>query len=92
MDLELVEEPGAEVLLDDVRAARDLHVLVAGSGAGLLERGLDAVGDEREGRPLQLERFARMVREDEDGMAERRLVTPPAVRFRIVLPRARRRC
>ena len=38
VDLKLVEEPGLEVLLDDVRAAGHDHVLVRGSGPGLLER------------------------------------------------------
>ena len=39
-------KPGAQVLLRDVRAAADRDVLVAGRRPRLLERGLDAVGDE----------------------------------------------
>ena len=52
VDLELVEQPGAEVLLRDLGAARDLDVLVAGGLAREVERGLDAVGDEGERRSL----------------------------------------
>ena len=60
--------PAAQVLLDGARAAGDDDVLVAGRGARLLERGLDAVGDEVERRPALLERLARVVGEHEDGV------------------------
>ena len=38
VDLELVDQPGREVLLNDVCAARDGNVLVAGGRASLLTR------------------------------------------------------
>ena len=46
VDLQLVEQPGRERLLHDVRAAGHEHVLLARRRARLLDRGLDAVGDE----------------------------------------------
>ena len=49
VQVELVEQSGGEVLPHGARAAGDRDVLPAGRGrAGLLERGLDPVGDERE--------------------------------------------
>ena len=49
VDLQLVDEAGAEVLLHDVRSAGNGDVPVAGGRASLLQRRLDAVGDEGEG-------------------------------------------
>src|SRR5205085_11720237 len=54
VDAQLVEEAGAEVLLDDVGAARNRDVLVARGRPSLLERRLDPVGDERERGPSLL--------------------------------------
>ena len=46
MQADLVDEAGVEVLLRGIRAAGDCDVLVACRFASLVERGLDAVGDE----------------------------------------------
>ena len=71
VDLKLVEQPGLEVLLGDARAAADRDVLVARGRLGLLERGLDAVGDEGEGRSSLLgHRLAGVVGEDEHRVVE----------------------
>jgi hypothetical protein len=48
-DRELVDEAGAQVLLDRLGAARDADVAVAGDRAGAPQRALDAVADEVEG-------------------------------------------
>src|SRR5215218_847078 len=65
---QLVQLPGLQRLLDDARTAADGDVLFAGRRPSLLERGLDAVGDERErGSALLLERLAGVMRDDEDG-------------------------
>ena len=48
--LELVDGAGAQRFLHRLPAARDEDVAPAGGGAGLLERRLDTVGDERERR------------------------------------------
>src|SRR5439155_1739998 len=81
VDQELVDQPGFQVLLGDVGAAADRDVLVAGRLLGLLERGLDAVGDEGEcGAALLRHRLAGVVGEDEDGMVEWRVLSPPGVR------------
>ncbi len=51
VELQLVDETGGQVLVDDVGAAADEDVLVAGRlGAPGSSAGLDAVGDERERR------------------------------------------
>ena len=47
VDLELVEQAGLQILLDDARTAGQMDVLVAGSRASLLEGSLDAVGRRR---------------------------------------------
>jgi hypothetical protein len=59
MDLNLVEQPGLEVLLSDVRATGHRDVLVARGRPRLLERGFDAVADEGERRSSLLGRSAR---------------------------------
>jgi hypothetical protein len=48
VEVQLVEQARREVLLHGARAAGDRDVLVAGGGAGLVERRLDPVGHERE--------------------------------------------
>src|SRR6188508_3287344 len=50
VDLELVHEPGGQVLVDDVRAAADEDVLVAGCLPRLVECGVDSIGHKGEGR------------------------------------------
>src|SRR5512141_494636 len=81
VDLELVDQAGAEELLEDARTARNGDVLAACGRAGLLDRGSRPAGDENERRPALLdERLPRVVRDDEDRGVEGRVVTPPAVR------------
>src|SRR6266540_246594 len=78
VDLDLVDEPGRQVLVDDVGAAADVDVLAAGRRLGLLEGGLDALSDEGEGRVGEGQRLALVMGEDEDGHVERRVLAPPA--------------
>ncbi|MEJ7803036.1 MAG: hypothetical protein WKH68_06650 [Candidatus Limnocylindria bacterium] len=49
MDSDLVHEPGGEKLLGDVRA-HHADALLARGLAGLRDRALDSIGDEREDR------------------------------------------
>src|SRR6266545_2081818 len=87
VDLQLVEQPGLQVLLRDVGATRERDVLVPGGRASLLERGFDAVGDEGErGSAFLDDRLTRMMGEDEHGDVERGVVPPPGIRVRVVLP------
>jgi hypothetical protein len=84
-----IEQTGPQVLLSRLAAAGDEDVLVTRGRARLLERRLDALGDEDEvGSALHRLGLARVMREHEDRAAERRLVAPPAVGPRIVLPGA----
>ena len=50
VQLQLVDQTGRQVLVDDVGAAADEDVLVAGGLPRSLQGGLDPIGDEREGR------------------------------------------
>src|SRR3954451_5321284 len=78
VQLELVEEPRREVLVDDLRAAPEPHVLAARGLLRLLKRPLDPVGDEVEsGAPLHLDRLARVMGDDEHVVVVRRVVSPP---------------
>ena len=77
VNLHFVDEPRAERLLDRVRAAGDQDVLVAGDRVRLAHGAVDAVGHERERRLSLCFRLACLVREDEHGHVEGRLVAPP---------------
>lgn len=48
-EVEIVNEAGAEKLLDGGDAPADANVFAIGGGDGALEGGVDAVGDEMEG-------------------------------------------
>src|SRR5437764_2100448 len=87
-DEDLVEQTRCEVLLRDGRPAPERHLLLSGCCPRLFKRRLDPVRDEVERRSaLHLQRLARMASEDEDGMVEGRIVSPPALpRF---VPRSR---
>src|SRR2546430_15565948 len=79
-DDDLVEQTRCEVLLRDGRPAPERHLLLSGCCPRLVERRLDPVRDEVERRSaLHLQRLARMASEDEDGMVEGRIVSPPAL-------------
>ena len=78
--VQLVDQAGAQVLLDGGDAATEPDVLAAGGRACLLERRLDAVGDEVERRAaLHRQRVARVVGERRTpggGRAGRRPTSP----------------
>src|SRR5207302_6343476 len=66
-------------LLRDGGPAPERHLLFSGCYPRLFERRLDPVCDEVERRPaLHVQRLARMASEDEDGMVEGRIFSPPA--------------
>src|SRR5690606_846561 len=76
-DVDLVEEPGPQVLLDDAGSAADRHVLVARGGAGLVQGGLDPVGNEGERRAAFFDqRLSRAVGYHEDRHVEGRVFAP----------------
>jgi hypothetical protein len=78
VELELIDQAGGEILLDEVGASPEEHILAAHGVPRLLERGLDPIGDEDEGgASLHLQRLAGMVGEHEDRRVEERVVAPP---------------
>src|SRR5829696_5640611 len=78
VQLQLVDQTGRQVLVDDVGAAADEDVLLAGGLPRLLQGRLDSIGDKGEGRVREDQRLALVVRENEDRLAEGRVLTPPA--------------
>jgi hypothetical protein len=79
VEVELVEHPGCEVLLHRARAARDRQVLVARGRPGVIERGLDPDGDEREGGAApHRQRLAPVLGEHEHRHVVGRMSAPPA--------------
>ena len=79
VEIELVEQPGRQVLLHNACAAGNRDVVVIRRRPGSLEGGLDPVGDERERRPtLHRQRLARVVAEYEHRRVEGRVLAPPA--------------
>src|SRR4051794_6186142 len=85
MHLDLVDDSGGQILVDDLSAAADEDVLSVGRLPRLLERRLDAIGDEREGGVGEGQRLPLVVGDDEDRLVEGRVLAPPA-RPRIVAP------
>ncbi len=87
--LELIDQPGGEVLLDDVGASSEQHIHAARGSPRLFERGLDPFGDECEGgASLHLQRLTGMMGEHEDRRVEGMVVAPPAVPGRVLAPGA----
>src|SRR5215216_91341 len=79
VERELVHDPGDERLPNGGGAARDVYAVVAGRLTRLCVGGVEAVGDEVEGRPaLHLDRLAGVMREHEHRCMIRRLGPPPA--------------
>src|SRR5919198_616664 len=80
VELELVQEPRRQVLLNDLGAAPEPDVLTVRRLLRPLQRPLDPVGDEVERRtPLHLHRLARMMGEDEHVVVVWRVVSPPTL-------------
>src|SRR5664279_5887315 len=79
VERELVDDPGDERLPNGRGAARDVYAVVAGRLTRLCVGGVEAVGDEVEGRPaLHLDRLASVMGEHEHRCVVRRLGPPPA--------------
>src|SRR3954453_6477912 len=79
VERELVDDPGNEGLAHSRGAARDVYAALPGRLAGLRVRGLEAAGDEVEGRPaFHLDRLVSVMGEHEHRRVVRRLRTPPA--------------
>jgi hypothetical protein len=80
VDIHLVNQAGLQVLLGQGGAAAQGDVFAPPRVLGPLKRCLDALGDEVEGRAaLHFERIAGVMRKDEDGHVEGRILSPPAI-------------
>src|ERR671937_721671 len=85
VELELVQEPRRQVLLNDLGAAPEPDILTVRGFLRPLQRPLDPVGDEVERRaPLHLHGIARVMGEDEHVVVVRRVVSPPS--FPLLIP------
>ena len=86
--VQLVDQGGAQILPNGGHAAAQPDVAAARRVPRLLQRGVNAVGDEPELRAaLHRERRSRVMGQHEDGRVIRRLVAPPALPA-VVRPRA----
>src|SRR4051795_12591382 len=76
---ELVDDPGKEGLAHSRGAARDVYAALPGRLARLCVSGVEAAGDEVEGRPaFHLDRLMSVMGEHEHRRVVRRLPAPPA--------------
>src|SRR5436305_14363598 len=79
VERELVDDPGNEGLAHGRGAARDVYAALPGRLARLCVSGVEAAGDEVEGRPaFQLDWLVGVVGEHKHRRVVRRLGTPPA--------------
>ena len=77
-EMHVVDEAGAKILLDGGGASAEANIFPVGGGDGLLERAMNAVGDEVEGgASFHSEWRAGVVGENEDGHVVGRVVAPP---------------
>src|SRR5438876_97729 len=78
VERELVDDAGNEGLAHSRGAARDVYAALAGRFMRLCVSGVEAVGDEVEGRPaVHLDRLVSVMGEHKDRCVVRRLGTPP---------------
>src|SRR3972149_6679207 len=78
--MEIVNQSGAEVLLDRAGTAAEPDVLTVCCRGGVTEGRFDSVGHEVERRATFHDQWiSRMVGEDEDRMVVRRVGSPPSV-------------
>src|SRR5918997_4211672 len=86
-DVRVVDEPGGKEVADHRGTPAEAYVLAVRGLAGRLERLRRRSVDEVERRAaLHLDRRARVMGEDEDRCVERRIGTPPALPFRVLVP------
>src|SRR3954451_24268882 len=79
VERELVDDPGNEGLAHSRGAARDVHTALAGRLTRLCVSGVEAAGDEVEGRPaIHLDRLVSVMGEHKHRRVIRRLGSPPA--------------
>src|SRR2546421_12816577 len=90
VERELVDDPGNEGLAHSRGATRDVYAALAGRLTRLCVSGVEAVGDEVEGRPaFHLDRLVSLMGEHNHRRAVTRLGTPPRAP-RLIPPAAAR--
>src|SRR5687767_8323725 len=86
-DVHVVDEPGGKEVADHGGASAEAYVLAVRSLAGGLERlGGRSVDEVERGAALHLDRRARVMGEDEGRCVERRVGTPRAFPFGVLVP------
>src|SRR5215204_4617129 len=89
-DVHVVDQPRGNEVPDHGGASADAYVLTVRSRASGLERLRRRSVDEVERRAaLHLDRWPRVMGEDEDRRVERRVGTPPALPLRVLVPSGR---
>src|SRR2546430_11602562 len=79
VERELVDDPGTEGLAHSRGATRDVYAALAGRLTRLCVSGVEAVGDEVEGRPaFHLDRLVGVMGEHKHRRVGRRVGAPPA--------------
>src|SRR5438034_10991228 len=90
VERELVDDPGNEGLAHSRGATRDVYAALPGRLARLRVSGVEAAGDEVEGRPtFHLDRLVSVMGEHKHRRMVRRLGTPPAAPVLIPLAAGR---
>jgi hypothetical protein len=88
VNLHLIHQTGAQVLLGDIGPTPERHVLASSRLPGQLEGWRDPISDEGERGPaLQCQRRPRVMGQDEDGVMKGRVGAPPAVPRSRSIPR-----
>src|SRR6478752_7717948 len=77
--MQFIDESRAKILLNGRDTTADSYIPLPGGGLRTLQRRVDSVGHEVEGRPtFHLKRLARMVRQHERRYMIGRLFAPPS--------------
>src|SRR5256886_6695645 len=89
-DVHVVDEPGSKEVADHGGTSADAYVLAVRSLAGRFEcLGRRSVDELERRAAIHLDRWARVMGEDEGRCVERRVGTPPALPLRVLVPSGR---
>ena len=88
MNLQLVEQPGAQAPAERRSRLPPTRTFFSPAASRACSTALSTPSVTKVNVvPSRLQRLASVVRDNEHGRVERRLVSPPAVRVRVIFPR-----